>query len=384
MLQASSCRPACSWRSRRRALPCVSGCEVACLVASHVSDVSRLRNLHHCLASVALQDEPCEALYLSWSAASPELAAEVEDMLHRHSLPGRFRHLRQHSRLSQYQHLRACYTACLSELPSSPASFWLTFSDDDDLWHPARIRTFRALCNAQPPHTAALTVGVYAYPLDGATLDPTTAAAVQRALDAREAAVWEGPAEVFQFAVRNQVLSRFLATEPESTLRHRWAALCLGKLLPDHTFVSRLRFCDVRFAQFVRQQACGSLGKVHDVEVEELHRLAGLKLSEMQIEVLLLVLTIMSSRQLSQTERMTSLADLQAGCTIRMVVPVPVLTSGVAAFQAFGNASSGSNSETNDHYERTSTGLSVKTIDHRAALELSVRSQHRACQRLSA
>eukprot|EP00966_Prymnesium_polylepis_P307831 7113765-Prymnesium_polylepis.1 len=161
----SRSRATASWRRRCRPLPARDGTCVVSLLGSHIADRRRLEYLEHCLVSVAAQDEHVDALYLSWYATTDALASEVQAVFRRLRLPFRFRPLRQRRKCSQYQHLREALAASGREAPPAPASLWLSFADDDDLWHPARMRLIRAACATAAPRTSALTFGIYAYPV---------------------------------------------------------------------------------------------------------------------------------------------------------------------------------------------------------------------------
>ena len=167
-----------------------------------------------------------EALYLSWHATTEALAADVQAVFRKLRLPFRFRPIRQQRQCSQYQHLREALAACRREVPAAPASLWITFADDDDLWHTQRIRLIRKACTAAERGTSAITFGIYAYPVNQGPHESKTVADVKRALDSREAGMWLGPSEIFQFVVRSHVLEAYLATEPECILSHR----CAGPL----------------------------------------------------------------------------------------------------------------------------------------------------------
>ena len=257
---ARSTRSASSFRSRRQPLAPKDGCCLCALLASHISSRRRLEFLKLCLDSIAAQSEPPEALYLSWYAEE-SLAAEALSMLRGVRLPCRFRHCRQSRRLSQYCHLREALAAHDVEAPRDPAgaaASWLIFSDDDDLWHPDRARVSRRACaraSLPPARARALAFGVYAYPVEEAAQEAKTAAQVDRALDQRQCGVWLGASEVFQYAVRPELLRTFLANEPDAVLCHR--------------------FCDVRFATWMRREVDhGGRGLVRELSVDELAELS--------------------------------------------------------------------------------------------------------------
>ena len=224
MAQSTSrARTTSSWRQRHRPLPEREGHTVVSLLASHIADRRRLEYLEHCLVSVANQEVHVEALYLSWYATTEALAAELQALFRRLRLPFRFRPIRQQRQCSQYQHLREALAACQREAPAAPASLWVTFADDDDLWHSQRIRLVRKACTAAEREISAITFGIYAYPVNQGPHESKTVSDVKRALDSREAAMWLGPSEIFQFVVRHHVLAAYLASEPECILSHRCA-----------------------------------------------------------------------------------------------------------------------------------------------------------------
>ena len=206
------------------------------LLACHVSSQQRLDYLLQCLRSVGAQEQLPEALYLSWTAQNTELMSSATAALAAMQLPFRLVLLPQpQHRLSQYEHLSHALAGADRESTRRRAdATWLVFSDDDDLWHPRRTSLVWLACAATPATTEAIVFPIYAYPLDERAQAARTCAEVDACLSQRAAALWIGPSEVFQFAVRPGLLRRFLASEPPAVLRHR--------------------FADVRFAQYVRQQ----------------------------------------------------------------------------------------------------------------------------------
>jgi hypothetical protein len=125
------------------------GCVLAVLLASHVSSKKRLRYLSFLLNSIAEQVEQVEGLYVSWYAIDEALACATQELLSRTVLPLRVRTMRQARRLSQYQHFRKALTAFERDRGgNSPVPAWLLFTDDDDLWHPQRVRLTRCACSA--------------------------------------------------------------------------------------------------------------------------------------------------------------------------------------------------------------------------------------------
>ena len=254
---ASASGTASSWRLRTRPLATRDGCCLGVLLASHVSSRQRLKYLQQTLASIAAQASPTpDALVLSWYADEP-LATEVAAALRAVRLPMRFRCLRQTTRLSQYCHLREALAAFESEAPRDAASStWLLFCDDDDLWHPDRARLSRLACaraSAAPtPTIDVLAFGVYAYPVDAVAQEVRTATQVDGCMQARQAGIWLGACEVFQYAVRPALLRAFLRAEPEPVLCHR--------------------FADVRFASWLRHAHTEALVELGADELMRLDR----------------------------------------------------------------------------------------------------------------
>ena len=220
------------------------GCVLAVLLASHVNSKKRLRYLSFLLNSIAEQvlDMP-EGLYVSWYATDEALACATQELLSRAVLPLRVRTMRQARRLTQYQHFRKALTAFERDHGgNSPVPAWLLFTDDDDLWHPQRVHLTRRACSAvtaSGPSAArsevcAISFGVYAYPLDEAAQEAKGPADVDRLIASRQAGLWLGSSEIFQYAVRPAFLARFLCAAPAAVLAHT--------------------LCDVRFAQWMRQE----------------------------------------------------------------------------------------------------------------------------------
>ena len=212
------------------------GCVLAVLLASHVNSKKRLRYLSFLLNSIAEQvlDMP-EGLYVSWYATDEALACATQDLLSRAVLPLRVRTMRQARRLTQYQHFRKALTAFERDHGgNSPVPAWLLFTDDDDLWHPQRVHLTRRACSAARSEVCAISFGVYAYPLDEAAQEAKGPADVDRLIASRQAGLWLGSSEIFQYAVRPAFLARFLCAAPAAVLAHT--------------------LCDVRFAQWMRQE----------------------------------------------------------------------------------------------------------------------------------
>ena len=242
---ASTCSSACSRQAFRMRTKSNAGdgCVLAVLLASHVSSKKRLRYLSFLLNSIAEQVEQVEGLYVSWYAIDEALACATQELLSRTVLPLRVRTMRQARRLSQYQHFRKALTAFERDRGgNSTVPAWLLFTDDDDLWHPQRVRLTRRACSAvtaSGPSAArsevcALSFGVYAYPLDEAAREAKGPADVDRLIASRQAGLWLGSSEIFQYAVRPAFLARFLCETPAAVLDHS--------------------LCDVRYAQWMRQQ----------------------------------------------------------------------------------------------------------------------------------
>ena len=221
-------------------LPVVGGECVVALLASHISSRRRLKYLEQCLRSIAAQQIPPAALYLSWYADDAHAAA-VLAAFEAQPLPMRFVPLRQAERLSQYEHLHRALQRAEPDLLPPATSTWLIFSDDDDMWHPRRTELVRLACAAHPS-AHALSLGVYAHPTTETTREAASATEVDRALDAQAASIWLGAAEIFQFAVRPRALAQFLRSEPRCVQRHK--------------------FCDVRFSQYLRHQLDGKAAYV--------------------------------------------------------------------------------------------------------------------------
>ena len=216
------------------ALAVVHGQCIVSLLASHISSPRRLQYLQQCLRSIAAQTDAPAALYLSWYA-DDVLAPAVKSAFESVGLGSmRFVPLQQSARLSQYEHLRRALERAQAEMPAGQAaSTWLSFSDDDDLWHPRRIELIRHAC-VQHPDAQALAFGIYAHPVDDACREAATAQDVDKALDRRQGGLFLCASEIFQFAVRPHVLQAFFTAEPASVIRHK--------------------FADVRFSQYLRHQ----------------------------------------------------------------------------------------------------------------------------------
>lgn len=339
-----------SWRQRRRPLTPRDGVCIGALLASHIGSRKRLAYLRLCLESISQQEDAPECLVVSWYA-DDSLAAEVAALFKTLKLPRvRLRVLRQPQRLSQYGHLREALAAFELEAPrgaAGAAASWLLFSDDDDIWHPKRVQFARLACaDASPSSSAAapskrkgsapqssgnrdgrgrtnaLAFGTYAYPIEDAGQEARTAQEVHRLLDTRHCAIWLGASEIFQYAVRPDILREFVRHEAESVLSHR--------------------FADVRFAQYMKHER----GGVRELNADDLMQLDGRQPASEREKSAWLVRHWMyfyrNKRQLNAATWMGDLDDLRA------------YQEGAARAEAARKAAT--DGRTASDYDRASTG----------------------------
>ena len=148
----------------------------ACTLATHVGSLQRVEALRHCIQSIQAQSQS-PALYLSWSAASPDIAKRVKGMLATeglnsgsHSCGGGCFY--QEEKRSQFQHYEILAhrikadEAATAERDGVSITTWVLFSDDDDVWHPNRLEFYCLLLgqisDEQRATSQALTCAWYA------------------------------------------------------------------------------------------------------------------------------------------------------------------------------------------------------------------------------
>ena len=249
---------------------------LTCLIASHVASEARLGAFRRLLASIRAQKPAPPRVMVSWSAETAALAEGVRAALGEctHFLE----HVEQPSRLSQFEHF--------AQLTRRPRSVeweceWLFFSDDDDVWSEHRTAIFAQGCRDAEEATEALccrrkarksgggggggdgggggapAVGAAASSSSSssaASAPPADAAGVRSALARGAAALTDAQqredgrrgvafgavgsghyhlAEYFDFAVRRDVLGRWVRRCPQVLLKHKMCDLAFTHTLRD-------------------------------------------------------------------------------------------------------------------------------------------------------
>ena len=222
-----------------------------CYLATHIDSPGRAQALHRLAKSIHAQVPSPMTICVSWHAAS-SVRADVLGALEQLAC---LRCVESKKKLSQFQHLAGLVLKVAAPQPS-----WVCFSDDDDLWHPSRGALFRAECLRADEQGARVVVcRRKARPRPDACVDarkviaePQGADDVSRLLacgdaqltdsnrvDGGGAAPNEGGdasyhrAELFDFAVRFEVLASFVHLAPEELLAHRLCDLGFVKWLRD-------------------------------------------------------------------------------------------------------------------------------------------------------
>lgn len=237
---------------------------VCCFLASHIGDHARASAFERLLASVDSQMPQCASLWLSWHAPFGANHEAVRRELERHKGQHWLRLVLEQPRpCSQFEHLAALVAAASS---GGQKPRWVYFSDDDDLWSPARAHIFRTECSkADAQGSASVLVSRRkARPCEAATQgfaapvdEPADAMGVRALIAAGLAQLTdterverdrgnadptsgETPsgyhrAELFDFAVRFELLSTFCRVAPPNLLSHK--------------------LCDLGFVRWLRARA---------------------------------------------------------------------------------------------------------------------------------
>jgi len=230
-----------------------------CLLASHISSAERLERFSETLASVALQAPygPPE-LVISWSATSPELRDEAKALLATVNF-AKVRILEQKEQLSQFQHIRTCLFEATAKSPQG--GFWVFFSDDDDLWHPARYSEYLQIVDAAHADAATWAVAsrTHAKPSRARASCPEEVDVLLRQgpstcmlTDAKPyinaGGADPGPAhlahfpEYFDFALRAERLADFMRWTPAKILANRFCDRRLANQLLSEDYAGRVRW----------------------------------------------------------------------------------------------------------------------------------------------
>ena len=115
-------------------------------IASHLKDQQKLKYFIACLDSIAKQTSKLDFCLVSWSCEkkfSANVKTELAKWKNYHTNTAQHVYLFRQSisKRSQFQHFKLLlkYTRALSSVRET----WIIFSDDDDLWHPERVFSYR-------------------------------------------------------------------------------------------------------------------------------------------------------------------------------------------------------------------------------------------------
>ena len=137
--------------------------QLAAVMASHISNETRLGYLRACLDSISEQTVLPRTLILGISHEAG-MKAELSTMLERASNDllerGCMMRVRMSGRpLTQFEH----FQATLKYLDGlDPHETWVFFSDDDDVWHPRRTESYAAAVRGAPPTVSTMASPVHA------------------------------------------------------------------------------------------------------------------------------------------------------------------------------------------------------------------------------
>ena len=118
-------------------------------MASHIRGGDQVEELRVCLASIVCQSVTPHVLLISWSSTDTSLAAAVASAI-KDAQSGARREfivsLPQPVQRSQFQHFDACRRyveeIIIGDRGRRPENLWCLFSDDDDIWHSDRCKTY--------------------------------------------------------------------------------------------------------------------------------------------------------------------------------------------------------------------------------------------------
>mmetsp|Transcript_73669 Transcript_73669/g.137674 ORF Transcript_73669/g.137674 Transcript_73669/m.137674 type:complete len:410 (+) Transcript_73669:91-1320(+) len=214
------------------------------VLSSRIGGEQRLQRLKYLFTSIEEQLDHLDAMFVVWSAAD-ELVEKVEAVIQQFqsSLAGQcqVKALRQSKRTSQFYDIRWLWDELLVHEQSGT---WVLFTDDDDLWAPRRVQTYRRALSqhGKEAGVTGLCAAHKVRPTDRSCV-ATSASEVDQHLkrgDAQHRGGVHLEEEFFDFACPLSSLGEFLKMCNEETLLHP--------------------FCDLRFSRFLQEYYEG--GKV--------------------------------------------------------------------------------------------------------------------------
>ena len=195
-------------------------------LASHVDSSERSRRLLRCLRSVANQFPDPVILYMSWSAATPDLTETAQKAIDSVRLPS-WKVVRSVEPLTQFQHYRRCEQLISGDY-TDDSDVWVIFSDDDDIWCSTRHIVYKTNISEVPPQVTACVADIHlSGDCNADNLEDIDDDSVCKIHKQKE----HGTHEYWKYAVRLTLFSDFF----------KWASTRLLKLV----------FCDMTFASFI-------------------------------------------------------------------------------------------------------------------------------------
>eukprot|EP00747_Dinoflagellata_sp_TGD_P178994 gnl/TRDRNA2_/TRDRNA2_29018_c0_seq2.p1 gnl/TRDRNA2_/TRDRNA2_29018_c0~~gnl/TRDRNA2_/TRDRNA2_29018_c0_seq2.p1 ORF type:complete len:372 (-),score=56.91 gnl/TRDRNA2_/TRDRNA2_29018_c0_seq2:74-1189(-) len=217
--------------------------QIVALIASHVPSEVRLAALRLSLDSLLAQNDPPDALLLSISYAHPICSSELEalrDSLAERAKAAGIAHTRvllTSGQVRQFVHLQSLAAVDL-EQASDSCGWWTVFGDDDDLWHPRRVGTYRTAARHCSHNAMSLLAPLRCRAASGT---PADIGDVDRLLAEGKATLerdGHGP-EYIDYAVRLDSLRGFFDRVPQPLLSVKYADLALVAYLESLDAVDR-------------------------------------------------------------------------------------------------------------------------------------------------
>src|ERR1700722_16164092 len=134
-------------------MPLQSSFALLCLCASHVGTLDRWHNFRHFLASVSSQDIQDFKLFLGISFENPDLRKRFDEHMKANgkSTIHVFLFSKGQAQFERYNAILKALRDKRHVAPNQEPNTYLSFTDDDDLWAPERMRLFQK--GAEKLHT---------------------------------------------------------------------------------------------------------------------------------------------------------------------------------------------------------------------------------------
>mmetsp|Transcript_8040 Transcript_8040/g.16951 ORF Transcript_8040/g.16951 Transcript_8040/m.16951 type:complete len:944 (+) Transcript_8040:99-2930(+) len=203
----------------------------ACLVAAVSAEVRSERDvaaLAACLASAGAQEQPPQGLFLSWHAASQDLADQVtqvlKDLQAKQQPALAVTAKEAPSELARFEHVKVLAGMVTQE---APAHSWVALLEPGDLWSPrySSLLVPALRRSAADPRVVAVRCGRCVRPksTEKEAVQTVTAADVEASLSSGALELADGIGETpapSEFAVRLKGLQAFVDSTPEPALKH--------------------------------------------------------------------------------------------------------------------------------------------------------------------